>query len=635
MKLFKVCPKTKRIVGITSPREVPRYLFPVAGFLALAWFLVRVVPKPSRATYPCQKVAAPLAGSFLLWLVGIVGGSLLFHQARLFLRKARYLPAVLALLGALLGLSWSALSLHQPVRAAYTPHPANSPIGTSKGLMPGRVAWAYDPLVTNWSGTASNASQSWFNYISQDESTNLMQWAITAYAGTSTTSAGWEAIFHSFNGGGAGYQPGEKIFIKINMTTSNADACADSSYNWTPSGCGASWSSVGQSPQLMLALLDQLVNVVGVAQADISIGDPTGLWVNELYNPLHNVFPNVKYLDARGTLGRTKATKSTTRLYWSTTEADGKTLDYLPQALVDARYMINLSILKSHERNGITVAAKNHFGSLSGGNDNPRKPNTTGYYNLHLRLPLDTTTGAWPQRASMAQYRPLVDLNGHTGMGGKTLLYLVDGTFGGQGWAGVPSKWAMAPFNNNWPSSLFVSMDEVAIDSVAFDFLSQQFPTEVLGNEGVQDYLHEMALADNPPSGTFYDPENDGIRMASQGVHEHWNNPTDKQYSRNLGSGSGIELEYVDGPLVTSLLGDVNGDQAVNSTDALIVLSGDVGISIAQFCPANCGDVNADGLVNSTDALIILSHDVGLSVPFPVEQPGCPASVTPCPGCAP
>ena len=85
----------------------------------------------------------------------------------------------------------------------------------------------------------------------------------------------------------------------------------------------------------------------------------------------------------------------------------------------------------------------------------------------------------------------------------------------------------------------------------------------------------------------------------------------------------------------TTILGDVNGDQVVNSTDALIVLSGDAGIPITQFCPANCGDVNADGLVNSTDALIILSHDVGMSVPFPVGSPGCPASVTPCPGCIP
>ena len=172
------------------------------------------------------------------------------------------------------------------------------------------------------------------------------------------------------------------------------------------------------------------------------------------------------------------------------------------------------------------MAAKNHYGSLSGGNDDVRKPTTANYYNIHLRLPLETASGAWAQRASMGQYRPLVDLNGHQAMGGKTVLYLVDAIYGGKGWASAPSKWSLAPFNNNWPASLFLSMDEVAIDSVGFDFLSQQWADPVLNAEGVQDYLHEMALANNPPSGTFYDPEGDGTRLASQGVHEHWNNAT-------------------------------------------------------------------------------------------------------------
>jgi uncharacterized repeat protein (TIGR02543 family) len=85
----------------------------------------------------------------------------------------------------------------------------------------------------------------------------------------------------------------------------------------------------------------------------------------------------------------------------------------------------------------------------------------------------------------------------------------------------------------------------------------------------------------------------------------------------------------------TSVLGGVNGDGLVNSTDALIMLSCDVGIDTSQFCPMDCGDVNGDGLVNSTDALIIVSYDVGLAVPFPVGEPGCPSSVTPCPGCTP
>ncbi len=83
----------------------------------------------------------------------------------------------------------------------------------------------------------------------------------------------------------------------------------------------------------------------------------------------------------------------------------------------------------------------------------------------------------------------------------------------------------------------------------------------------------------------------------------------------------------------TSLLGDVNADDLVDSTDSLIILSADVGIDTSQFCPMNCGDTNADGVVDSTDSLIILSYDVGMPVPFPVGQPGCPATITQPPGC--
>ncbi|MEI2688264.1 MAG: hypothetical protein V9H69_00565 [Anaerolineae bacterium] len=59
-----------------------------------------------------------------------------------------------------------------------------------------------------------------------------MQSALTSYAGASTTANAWNTIFQSFNGG-PGYQPGEKVFIKVNLTTSYSDGCADANYNWT------------------------------------------------------------------------------------------------------------------------------------------------------------------------------------------------------------------------------------------------------------------------------------------------------------------------------------------------------------------------------------------------------------------
>ena len=68
----------------------------------------------------------------------------------------------------------------------------------------------------------------------------------------------------------------------------------------------------------------------------------------------------------------------------------------------------------------------------------------------------------------------------------------------------------------------------------------ERFPAHVRRRR----YLHEAALADRPPSGTFYDPDHASgtTRLESLGVYEHWNNSKEKRYSRNLGKAQGIEL---------------------------------------------------------------------------------------------
>jgi len=127
------------------------------------------------------------------------------------------------------------------------------------------------------------------------------------------------------------------------------------------------------------------------------------------------------------------------------------------------------------------------------------------------------------------------------------MLYLVDGLYGGVHYVEhLPRKFQSAPFNDDWTSSLFASQDPVAIDSVGLDFLQVDLP-EPARMPGTDDYLHEAALANDPPSGTYYDPDHatNTVRLASLGVHEHWNNATDKQYSRNLGKNEGIELVKV------------------------------------------------------------------------------------------
>ena len=55
-------------------------------------------------------------------------------------------------------------------------------------------------------------------------------------------------------------------------------------------------------------------------------------------------------------------------------------------------------------------------------------------------------------------------------------------------------------------------------------------------------YLHQAASSEWWPAGITYDPDNSGTPIGSLGVHEHWNNVDEMQYSRNLETGEGIEL---------------------------------------------------------------------------------------------
>jgi hypothetical protein len=286
------------------------------------------------------------------------------------------------------------------------------------------------------------------------------------------------------------------------------------------------------SPQMIRALLRQLVNTVGVAQEDVTVGDTLALFPNQYYDLLHGEFPNVRYLDRNGGVEghpRTKVTVSSLPVYWSE-RPENKEQDFVPQQYAQAKYLINLANLKSHTMAGVTLCGKNHFGSLI------RTPPQRGYFDLH-----GSTAGRSP---GYGKYRDLVDLIGSNQLGGKTLVYLIDGLYPGIHPSGTaPLKWNQAPFNGTWAASLLASQDPVAIDSVGFDFLWAEWDNYPRMS-GADDYLHEAALANDPPSGTFYDPNHAtaSVRLPSLGTHEHWNNARDRQYSRNLGKNEGIEL---------------------------------------------------------------------------------------------
>ncbi|MEN6426970.1 MAG: SMP-30/gluconolactonase/LRE family protein [Phycisphaerales bacterium] len=506
------------------------WLLPIVGLVSLVWFLVRVVPKPSRATYPCQRMAMPLASGFVAWLIGLAGSVVAFHKARGLLRQSRVHMAV-ACLVAMLAFGAVALMNMPEKNAVAAEQPGLAPIGQANGIHPGRVVWVHDPEATNWNGPGDG--HPW-----QDEHANpaicegMMSNALRSLTGESTDAKAWEALFRYYNKahgkGDAGYKPGERITVKVNFVgfIRTTDAVNRQTYalqDWV--------DYMNTSPQMMAALLRQLTRVAGVKQSDIALGDGLAYFAKDYYDMLHKQFPDVVYLDCQGGSGRTKMGLSSVPFHWSC-DTEGCTQDYVPAAYVEAEYMINLANLKAHPSAGVTLCAKNHYGSLI------RLPYEKGYYDMHKDFHKDT-----------GRYRTLVDLMGHSQIGGKTLLYLVDGLYGGVHYVEhLPRKFQSAPFNDDWTSSLLASQDPVAIDSVGLDILQAETPIHKYSRMGgTDDYLHEAALASNPPSGTFYDPDHKGnvVRLASLGVHEHWNNASDRQYSRNLGKDNGIELVKV------------------------------------------------------------------------------------------
>lgn len=89
--------KFKRIIEFLTHT---RLAFFVLGIGSTIWFLIRVIPKPSRASYPCVQASAPFMSAFVIYLIGLASTIYVFREkkGRLLLKSTLALVFVVSLL---------------------------------------------------------------------------------------------------------------------------------------------------------------------------------------------------------------------------------------------------------------------------------------------------------------------------------------------------------------------------------------------------------------------------------------------------------------------------------------------------------------------------------------------------------
>ena len=543
------------------------------GFGALVWFLIRVIPKPSRASYPCQRAAFPLASAFVIWLTGVVGSLFgIKYLSRVFAQH-KWVVAGCSVLVAVVLSCWMTIvpsGITNSFAAApdttyvpavgfdWKPGASNQPIGVARGIYPGRVVMARNPEAAHWAGNWKlNEDQWWLDKNTDVGKVNEMLSAtLQKLTETKKDKDAWDRIFKYYNGksrgiASQGYKPGEVVLVKINLNNSSAAKINN---------------QTDATPQMILAMVRQLVNNAGVRQQDVLVYDARRPIYPYLLTEVWKEFKDVRFLQW-GAPEKVQPVNPAYGDYTGLEAADWvegvsysagnfKDAKLIPRQVKDGTYLINLALLKLHSypynymedgdegQTALTMSGKNHAGSIKG---------TPELHDI-LNTKKDGTKNA---------YSPLVDLAASPNLGGKTILYILDGLYCGRKWRTYPLHFPNPPFNNKvvpyenpeWPSCVLASLDCVALQSVGLDIMYAQSKNNneatyhnvprILVRENADDFLREMATPENAPSGTKY--MQDGKPIASLGVFEHWDNDRTMRYSRNINpkKGKGIEFFYI------------------------------------------------------------------------------------------
>jgi hypothetical protein len=265
--------------------------------------------------------------------------------------------------------------------------------------------------------------------VSQPVVDQMVDEGMKSLTGKSSLADAWKAVLPS-------YVPGEAIAIKANFNNAG----------W----CSSAGPEIDALMQPMNAVIRGLKSI-GVAESDIWIYDAKRAIPDRFLAAC--AYPGVRCFGAAGcspevaTFGSGDA--NATVAFSPPAGVSMPPTIRLTDVVIDATYLINMPILKSHGIAGVTLGFKNHFGTI------------------HDPAALHSYVG--PGQS----YSALVDIFRNPHIGGKTILTIGDGLFGTLGGCcAAPDTWDT--FGGNVPNSLFFSTDPVAIDCVMADFLAAE-----------------------------------------------------------------------------------------------------------------------------------------------------------------
>ena len=301
------------------------------------------------------------------------------------------------------------------------------------------------------SATSWDFGSDWYgDHVDQTAVNQLLDEGLRRLTGTASRAAAWLALLPD-------YQSGQRVAIKVNLNNCLSDGCAGNAID----------ALIEPVNALIGGLLER-----GVAASDIWVYDVTHAWHDGRMPPRFVSgcdYPGVHFV---AYVGQANPFSSTQFIHYNP-PSGGPALSDQPlcNVLVNAQYLINMPIVKSHPFTGVSLGFKNHFGSFD----------RCDYAHIY-------TPGCPSEIYACyytANYSPLIDIYSNPHIRDKTILTVGDCLFGA--WSDptwTPLPWAT--FGNGAPNSLFVARDPVAIECVMTDILAAE--TTLLAH--TNDYLY-------------------------------------------------------------------------------------------------------------------------------------------------